>query len=125
VPSALDSKIAQVAATRLCRFCGHAVPADAVICTCRVERGELPHTEWLPEVKQLLIARSIERRMWGGSEHEMWERLLVATFGGTMQGVPPNHRVLKHEESPIVLLPFAAGEAALWVKSGSPTLYTI
>jgi hypothetical protein len=122
----LDSKIADVSGLRVCRFCSHAIPADAVICACRIARGELPHTEWPRDVKRLLCVRTIERRMWAGcSEQSAWERMLTALYAGTVQGTGANRVVLSHSAPVVDLFPFAAGDASLWAASGYPTLYHI
>lgn len=121
-----EAKIAQVAASRPCRFCTQLVPPEAVICQCRVARGELPHTEWPSELKRLLCVRSIESRMWRGtSEQDMWERLLQSTYAGTTQGAGRSRIILPMSASVVDCFPFAAGEAALWAAAGYPTLYTI
>jgi len=126
VPTALDSKIAEIAATRLCRFCSKQVPPDAVICACRVERGELPHTEWGSDVKRLLCVRTIERRMWKGTnEQDLWERMLTGLYAGTTQGSGVGRIILPMSASVVDCFPFAVGEASLWSQDGYPTLYTI
>jgi len=124
--TALDTKIAQVAAARMCRFCSQLVPADAVLCECRVARGETPHTEWPRELKRLLCVRMVESRMWRGtSEQDMWERLLLSTYAGTARGSGRSRIILPMSASVVDCFPFAAGDAALWGAAGCPTLYTI
>jgi hypothetical protein len=124
--SALDAKIAEMAATRLCRFCRQPITPDAVICSCRIARGELPHTEWPKELKRLLCVRTIESRMWRGtSEQSMWERLLISVYAGTTQGGGANRIILPMHASVVECFPFAAGDASLWAQSGYPTSFHI
>jgi hypothetical protein len=124
--SALDSKIAQLAATRVCRFCSQMIAPEAVICACRIARGELPHTEWPKEVKRLLCVRTIESLMWPGtSEQDMWERRLQSIYAGTTQGAGVKRIILPMSASVVECFPLAAGDASLWSAAGYPTLYTI
>lgn len=126
MPSALDTKIAEVAANTRCRHCSQPIPPDAIICACRIERGELPHTEWPKELKRLLCVRSIESRMWRGtSEQDMWERLLQSTYAGTTQGTGRSRIILPMSASVVDCFPFAAGDAALWAAAGYPTSFHI
>jgi len=123
---ALDAKIAEVAATRLCRHCSKPIPADAVICACRIERGELPHTEWPRDVKRLLCVRTIESYMWRGtSEQSMWERLLQNVYAGTAQGSGRSRIILPMSAPVVDCFPYAASDAALWAAAGYQSLYTI
>jgi hypothetical protein len=124
--SALDSKIAEVSGIRVCRFCTRAIPVDAIICECRVERGELPHTEWPRELKRLLCVRVVERRMWKGcSEQSFWERIVTGLYAGTPQGSGASRIILPFSASVVECFPFAAGDAALWAAAGYPTQFHI
>src|SRR5665213_3559346 len=124
--SALEAKIAKVAATTVCRFCSQPVPPDAVICACRIERGELPHTEWPRELKRLLCVRTIERRMWYGcTEQSFWERMIVGLYAGTTQGTGTNRIILPMAAAVVECFPFAAGDSALWSAAGYPTLFHV
>ena len=124
MPESLDAKIAKVAATTVCRFCSKRIPPEAVICECRIARGELPHTEWPVDVKAMLLVREAERLMWKGtSEQSFWERLLVHAYAGTTQGSGVNSKIIPMSASVVDVFPFAAGDAALWAQSGYPTLY--
>jgi len=124
--STLDSKIADVATLRVCRYCSKAVPADAIICECRIARGETPHTEWPRELKRLLCVRMVESRMWRGtSEHEFWSRMLTGVYAGTTQGEGRNRIILPFNASPVDCYPYAVGDASLWAAAGYPTSFHI
>ena len=123
---ALEERIAKIAATTVCRFCSKPVPPEAVICACRIGRGELPHTEWPRELKRMLCVRTIERLYWRGtSEQSLWERLAVAAYAGSIQGEGRNRKIIPMNASVVEVFPYAAGDAALWAQSGYPTLFTI
>lgn len=123
---ALEEKIAHIAATRLCRYCSQPVPPEAVICLCRIERGEIQHTDWEQTLKRFLCVRTVERRMWTGcTEQSFWERMVTGLYAGTAQGGGANRIILPMSASVVDCFPYAAGDSALWAASGYPTPYTI
>lgn len=126
MPTALEAKIAQVAATKLCRFCQKPVPPDAVICACRIERGEIPHTEWPRELKRWLCVRAIERRRLSHmSEQDLWTGLATAEYLGRWVGDGRDRKIVNTTSTIVDVFPYAAGDAALWAKSGFSTSFHI
>lgn len=126
MPDALASTIARVAATTMCRSCGHAVAPDVVLCPCRIERGELPHTEWGADTKRFLCVQKIVRiREQFTNEGAFWERLALDVYRGTWRGDGAKRVPLTMAANIIDILPHAAGDAAAWAAAGYPIPWTI
>lgn len=122
---ALAAKIAHVQALLVCRSCGRAITPDVVLCACRIERGELPHTEWPREMKRFLLVRAIERKRGEMSEQYLWRKLLLDEYAGSTVGEGTTRRVLSRAITVVDAFPFAAGDAAAWTAAGCPTSFTI
>lgn len=123
---ALASTIARVSATTRCRYCGDVVAPDAILCPCRIERGELPHTEWGAETKRFLCVRKVERvREQFTSEHPFWERLALDLYRGTWRGDGPGRVLLPMSASIVDVFPHVAGDAAAWIAAGRPVTFTL
>ena len=124
--SALDVKIAEISANSRCRHCSKPIPPDAVICQCRIDRGELPHTEWGRDVKRFLCVRDIERQQLSHmTEQDLWVKLAIANYFGQFVGPKDNRHMITTLASIVEILPYAAGDAALWAAAGYPTSFHI